>query len=305
MKNYYKILEVQENSTEEEIKKSYRRLSKKYHPDLNPEGSDKFRDVLEAYEVLIDANKRKEYDFMLRNPNSNGSLHNFFEQMFNNGGSFNNRNNSPSNKVINLEVSPIESYLGSEKSFFYNRYVGCVDCSGMGGDRNVCSKCNGSGVIISSFGTGFLMQRISSPCDQCKGKGFTIINPCYSCSGDGTTIESKQLKVKIPKNVSSGQYLKLRSLGDYSSDGNYGDLVIRINVLSKDGFEKSSNNLIYNLFLDLSSINNEEFIIPHPSGNLTIKSPKLFDTSKPLRVKGKGYSGGDMYVNLHVKFDRS
>jgi DnaJ-class molecular chaperone len=108
----------------------------------------------------------------------------------------------------------------------------------------------------------------------------------------------------IPKGVDSGQYLKVERAGDFKN-GEYGDLVIQIEVVPKDGFEKFNNDLIYNLFFNLEDLKKDKYNIPHPDGELRIDSPKIFDSSKPLRLRGKGYNGGDMYLKLNVKFERT
>ena len=103
--------------------------------------------------------------------------------------------------------------------------------------------------------------------------------------------------------IDSGQYLKLDSLGDFRN-GEYGDLVIQVEMVPTDEYDKMNNDLIYNLFMDLNQIQSDKFIVPHPDGDLSMSAPKVFDTSKPLRLKGKGYNGGDMYVKLNVRFER-
>jgi molecular chaperone DnaJ len=107
----------------------------------------------------------------------------------------------------------------------------------------------------------------------------------------------------IPRGVDSGQYLKLEKSGDFKN-GEYGDLIIQIEVVSHEGFDKVNNDLVYNLFLNFNDLKKEKYNIPHPDGELRIDSPKIFDSSKPLRLRGKGYNGGDMYVKLNVKFER-
>jgi len=305
MKNYYKILEVQENATEDDIKKSYRNLSKKYHPDVNPDGGEKFREINEAYEVLKDKTKRDQYDFSLKNPNHNSfSIEDLINKNFGGGFDFGFRKqNSSPDQIIKLEISPVESYHGVEKAFFYNRKKMCDTCTGSGGDRVSCSTCGGSGVFYRTFGNGFLMQRIASNCNSCNGKGFTLRNTCHTCNGEGTQMESKQLKVKIPKNIDNGEFLKLKALGNFTN-GNYGDLVVQIQLTPKDGYEKMNNDLVYNLFLSLEDLSKEKLIIPHPDGDLILQFPKNFDTSKPLRLKNKGYRDGDMYVKMYVKFEK-
>jgi hypothetical protein len=113
-----------------------------------------------------------------------------------------------------------------------------------------------------------------------------------------------KLTTDAPKGVDSGQFLKLENFGDFKQ-GEIGDLVIQIELIEKDGFEKMNNDLIYNLFLDLEGIKDDKLKVPHPDGDLMLGQPKIFDTSKPLRLKGKGYNGGDMYVKLNVRFESS
>jgi DnaJ-class molecular chaperone len=110
--------------------------------------------------------------------------------------------------------------------------------------------------------------------------------------------------IKLPVGVDNGQYLKLTKLGDFRN-GEYGDLVIQVEVVETDGFEKFNNDLIYTIFLNLDEIQKDKFTIPHPDGDINVNASKTFDTSKPLRVRGKGYNGGDMYIKLNVRFDRA
>ena len=104
--------------------------------------------------------------------------------------------------------------------------------------------------------------------------------------------------------MDSGQFLKLQNLGDFRN-GEFGDLIVQVDVISQDGYEKINNDLVYTLFLNLDEIQKDKFLIPHPDGDLNMESPKVFDTSKPLRLRGKGYLGGDMYVKLNVRFERT
>lgn len=305
MKDYYKILEVEENATEDEIKKSYRRLSKQFHPDLNPEGAEKFKEIVEAYDTLSDSNKRQQYNNKKNNLYINTPLQDIFNQMF--GGNTPNftqqRTKQAPDKIIKLFVSPIESYLGSEKSINYTREFGCVTCNGSGGDQQICSSCNGHGFHVKTFGTGFMTQQIRTSCPSCGGKGYTLVHKCGSCQGQGTKSSVSEIRIKLPIGCDNGQYLRLGKLGDYKN-GDYGDLILQINIEPKDGFEKMDNDLIYTLFLNLEEIQKEKFIIPHPEGDLSMEAPKIIDTSKPLRLRGKGYNGGDMYVKLNLRYER-
>ena len=303
MKNYYKILEVEENATDEQIKKSFRNLSKQYHPDINPNGSEKFKEINEAYEVLSDREKRHRYDNTKNNPYANTNFEDFFSQMFR--GNFQNmerRKNAP-DKLVKLQISPIESYLGSEKSVNYLREIHCNSCNGSGGDQQICKSCGGSGAQIKTFGTGFMVQQIRTICQDCGGKGYTIVHKCFYCDGKGANQQPNEIKISIPMSSDNGQFLKIKDAGDFRH-GEYGDLLIQLEMVPKDGFEKINNDLIYNLEMNFEQANKEKYIIPHPSGELVVSSPPIIDTSRPLRLKGKGFNGGDMYVKLVLKFAR-
>jgi len=304
MKDYYKILEVEEKSSVDDIKKSYRNLSKKYHPDVNPEGGEKFKEIAEAYEVLSNPEKKAHYDNSKNNPYRGTAFEDMFKNMFNQQTNHRQqRRKSAPDKVIKLQVTPIESYRGVEKDVHYIRDNHCPSCNGNGGEQQMCTSCNGLGFQIKTFGTGYMVQQIRTACQTCGGRGYTLVHRCFQCSGNGTKQSTNDVKIKLPTGVDSGQYLKLDSLGDFRN-GEYGDLVIQIEMVNSGGFEKMNNDLVYNLFLNLEEVQKDKFIIPHPDGDLSMDAPKTFDSSRPLRLRGKGYSGGDMYVKLNVKFER-
>jgi molecular chaperone DnaJ len=310
MNNYYEILGVSKDATQEDIKRAYRKLAVQYHPDKNPDGAEKFKEIATAYETIGDETKRQEYNNLLNNPFNGGggvSYEDLINRMFNA-----NRGNNPDNgrrrksapdKVVKVQITPIESYMGSEKSIKYMKDNKCDVCSGSGGEQQNCGTCGGVGFQIKTFGTGFMVQQIRTSCPTCAGRGYTLVHRCYSCHGNGVKSTANEVNIKLPVGVDSGQYLKLVDLGDFRN-GEYGDLVVQIEVIPYDGFEKINNDLIYNLFLNLEEAQEDKFKVPHPDGELMMTASKTFDTSKPLRMRGKGYQGGDMYVKLHVKFDK-
>jgi len=310
MKNYYEILGIEENSTQEQIKKQYRVLSKQYHPDVNPEGGERFKEIAEAYEVLSNPQKRSNYDAQKNNPMGGEDFGDIFSRVFGGmnpfGGDFFQQRRQPGAppKIVKLEISPIESFLGADKKIFYFKENQCQGCLGGGGEQQHCKTCGGSGSVIKTYGTGFMVQQIRTACGSCGGRGFTLINKCYQCQGKGTKTTSQEIQVKLPVGIDSGQFIKLQSYGDFNN-GVYGDLVIQIEVTPQDDFEKINNDLVYTLYLDQYSIMMDNFKIPHPNGELNLKAPKKFDTSVPLRLKGKGYNGGDMFVKLHVRFEKN
>jgi molecular chaperone DnaJ len=307
MNNYYEILGVSKDATQDEIKKAYRKLSKQYHPDVNPEGAEKFKEIAVAYDTIGDETKRAQYNNNLNNPfagNNGMSYEEMFNQMFGQQQNpFNQRRKSAPDKIIRVQVNPIESFNGVEKTIQYLKDNHCGICNGNGGEQQSCNTCGGVGFQIKTFGTGFMVQQIRTACATCGGRGYTLVHRCYNCDGRGVKPQTHEVKVKLPMGVDNGQFLKLANLGDFKN-GEYGDLVIQIEMVNQDGYEKMNNDLIYNLFLDLEQIQQDKFTIPHPNGDLVMNALPIFDTSKPLRLKGKGYNGGDMYVKLNVKFNR-
>jgi len=300
-KDYYRILEIEENFTEDLLKKKYRELSKKYHPDMNPSGADKFKEISEAYDVLSDPQKRQSYDFERKGGGRFSGQDDLFSQFFNQG---QRRNvHVPLEKIITLKLTPTEIYLGKVKEIVYNRNIPCDECNGTKGSKRRCGECNGSGQVVRRFGSGFFVQQMVTNCPSCSGLGEIIEQKCFKCSGSGIKGEVKTVTIELPNNIDNGQFLKLSKLGDYDKV-DFGDLVLKIEVVNADGFSKMGNDLIYTLVLDFNGINLEKYIIPHPLGTLSITSPNIFDTSIPLRVPGKGYNGGDFYIKREVKFTR-
>jgi len=280
MKDYYKILEVEEKASADEIKKSYRSLSKKYHPDVNPNGTEQFKEIAEAYDVLSNPDKKANYDNSKSNPFQGTPYADMFSQ-----------------------ISPVESYLGSNKELHYVKNNHCQTCNGSGGEQQMCGTCKGQGFEIKTYGTGFMVQQIRSACNTCGGKGYTLVHKCYGCGGQGVKSTANNIKITLPRGIDSGQFLKVENAGDFRN-GEYGDLVIQVELVNKDGYEKMNDDLIYNLYLNLEETQQEKYVIPHPDGSLSMEAPRVFDSSRPLRLRGKGYNGGDMYVKLNVRFER-
>ena len=306
MKDYYKILEVEENASDEDIKKSYRNLSKRFHPDVNPDGAEKFKEINEAYEVLGNGEKRQQYNQRKNNPYAGSNFEDMFSQMFGGGGNgFRQqpRRKSAPDKIVRVQISPVESFLGTDKTINYFRDIHCNSCGGAGGEQQACHTCGGVGYQVKTFGTGFMVQQVRTVCNTCGGRGYTLVHKCYYCDGRGTKPNTHEIKINIPVGADSGQFLKLQDAGDFKN-GEYGDLLIQIEVVPKDGFEKMNNDLIYSLTLDIQGIQQDKFTIPHPDGELVVQAPKIIDTSKPLRLRGKGFLDGDMYLKLILKYER-
>jgi molecular chaperone DnaJ len=302
MEDFYQILGVNENASQDEIKKAYRKLAVEHHPDKGGD-ENKFKKISEAYDTIGDENKRSQYDNQRRNPfaGMGGGGFNPFD-MFNQMHS--QRKRTVPDKIVEVVVGAVESYKGSEKNITYNRNHNCGGCNGTGGERINCGTCGGSGVITQQIGTGLFTQIIRQNCHSCGGRGFSYKTTCGTCHGSTTTSSTETITIKLPNGIDEGQFLRVQGKGDFK-DGMYGNLVVKVKIIPENNFEKSMDDLIYNAYFDLDSLKEDSVKVPHPLGDISIKLPNEFDTSKPLRVKGKGYHNtGDLYIKLFVKFKR-
>jgi molecular chaperone DnaJ len=303
MKDYYKILGVEKKSTKDDIKKAYRKLSKEYHPDINPNGGEKFKEIAEAYEVLSDDEKRRQYDNPNPFMNMDGGF-NPFEEFIHNFNRTQNRKPKAPDKKIKVNITPIESFIGVKKAITYQVNNSCNDCSGSGGKKEVCQNCGGSGNIRKRMGTGFVTRIIETPCNQCNGNGDIIIDACFQCGGTGKKEKIEQITVDIPKNVSNGDFLRVAGKGEFNNKYGIGDLIIQIEVLNSDGYEKINNDLVYTKKILLTDLLlNKDLKIPHPDGELILKLPINTESIKPLRLKGKGYNSGNIKGDFYVKMN--
>jgi molecular chaperone DnaJ len=298
--SYYDILGVKETSTQDEIKKAYRKLAKENHPDSGG-NEENFKKISQAYDTLSDDKKKMEYDHQKQNP-FGGGFGDIFSSMFN-------RNSKAKNKpitTITINVGAIESYIGGKKNISFQRRTMCEPCNGKGGDKITCPSCKGQGGFVRNVNNGFFVQMVQMECNACKGSGQIITNACFSCQGSGSKSEIKTIDIQLPHGVDNGQFLRLQDIGDYSN-GVFGDLVVRVNLTPEKNFDKIGNNLVYNCYLNLDNLKSGLLTVPHPDGELSIKMPNEVDTSKPLRVKSKGYkvdTVGDLILNQFVKFKR-
>lgn len=304
MKDYYQILGVNENSSKDEIKKAYRKLSKQFHPDVNPQGVDKFKEIAEAYDILGNDDKKTKYDFDRKNPLS--SFGGGFDDLFNGGfNPFNQRRAQRApDKVIHINIYPTESFLGVKKTINYQRKEQCNVCNGTGGDKTNCGTCHGHGVLQQRFDFGGQTFVQNHTCPTCNGKGTIITNGCYNCNTNGFKINLNTITIDIPKSVDNGDFLRVPSSGDYQSSVGYGDLVIQIKLINDNNYQKIGNNL--HTFIKLSPedlFKKEDIHIEHPEGSIKIKFPPKLDTSVPVRIKTKGYFTNEGKGDFIIKFD--
>jgi|688.fasta_scaffold361193_1 molecular chaperone DnaJ len=308
MKDYYGILGVSKETSADEIKKAYRKLSKQFHPDVNPEGAERFKEIAEAYDVLSNPDKKQKYD----NPASNmfggdASIEDLLRHMgFNRNPFGGQRRPSAPEKIITLDITALDSFRGSTQQINYKRDIACNTCGGSGGDRNGCGTCGGVGYRMRQMGQSPFQQIIQETCSSCVGRGYTITNACTSCIGKGTQGEFKSMNITLQHGIDDGEFYRVESAGDFHN-GVYGNLLLKVRMKKDTSWEKVGDDLIYNNFLTYDDLTNESCEVPHPDGNIVVKYPELFDTLTPMRVRGKGYRReriGDLYIKNIVRFKR-
>ena len=277
-RDYYEVLGIGKNATDAEIKSAYRKLAKKYHPDLNPgnkEAEEKFKEVNEANDVLSDPQKRQRYDqfgFAGVDPNyaaANGGgaggfgggfggvdLGDIFGDIFGGGfgGGFSGFGGGSSTRTANaprkghdIQASVIltfeEAAHGCSKKITINRQDTCPDCNGTGcepgSNPETCTQCNGRGYVVTQQRTPFGVMQSQQPCPHCGGRGTIIKNPCKTCRGTGKTSARKTLEVKIPAGIDDDQNIALRGQGDAGSNGGpAGDVIVHVTVKADPMFER-------------------------------------------------------------------
>lgn len=299
MSNFYETLGVTETATQDEIKKAYRKLALEHHPDKGG-SEDTFKKISESYDTLGDENKRRQYDNQKNNPfGGTGGGFNPFSDMFN---MFNQgfRKGAP-DKILHVNVGVIESFIGGDKEITYSREMMCDICDGSGGEKTSCPSCQGKGFFDVKVGGSMFSQVVRQTCNNCKGSGQVYTSVCHGCNGKTTKTKIENIKIKLPHGIDESQFLKMRGNGDYSN-GSYGNLVMKVNIVPEDNWEKLGNDLIYNKFYNYDELKSDSIEVPHPNGPIALNLPNEFNTSIPLRVKGKGFHGGDLFVRQHVKF---
>lgn len=310
MSNYYDILGVSKEASPEEIKKAYRKLALEHHPDKGGD-ENKFKEIAKAYETLSDADKRKNYDMFGEDGRNYGStngmdINEMFKSFFSNGGNPFQQMRQPRvpDKIIDLTITVFESFLGVRKTITYSKKVHCDLCNGIGGDRITCSDCGGQGFQTKMMGSDFFRQLFRAQCNSCGGSGQKLKTACTKCNGHATSDMIDTITLDLPQSLDDGSFLRISGQGDFIQ-GMYGDLVVRIRLNNDEKYEKSGNDLIYNHYLDYKSLLEDSIDVQHPNGKLIVKIPSDFNSNRPLRIKGKGFAGqGDMYIKLHVKFNR-
>jgi len=326
-KDYYKILDVSRNASEEEIKKSYRKIAMQFHPDRNPgnkDAEDRFKMASEAYEVLRDPEKREIYDRYgiegLKGTGFTGfrgfedifsTFGDIFEDFFGFGTTQRRRTKARSGADLryDLKISFYEAAFGKEHEIEIPRNALCDVCDGTGAKLGThpthCPNCKGTGQVTRSQG----FFTISTTCGHCRGEGNIIPHPCKACHGHGRVRQTKKLQIKIPPGVDTGSKLRIRGEGEEGERGGPpGDLFIFIYVEPHDFFAREGDDLICQIPISFpQAALGADLEVPTLNGKKNITIPKGTEPGEILKIKGegfpkiRGYGKGDQIIQIIVK----
>lgn len=334
-RDYYEILGVGKEADKLTIKKAYRKVAMKYHPDRNPDNKsaeDKFKEAAEAYEVLSDENKKARYDryghagVEQQGGGHSGSMNmddifSHFGDIFGDSGSpfdsfFGGRSGSAGEQgksyrikvALNLE----EMADGVTKKIKLNKEVKCTSCGGSGAknktDIGTCTTCGGAGQVRQIRQTFMGQMQTTSACPSCKGSGQSITNPCKSCRGEGRLKGEETVEIEIPAGVDEGMQLSMRGKGGVGKNGGpAGDLIIHIEGKPHDTLKRDGKNLIYDLYLNFADAALGASVeVPTLKGKVKIKIPAGTQSGKIFRLKSKGfpvvqsYGKGDLLIHVNI-----
>ena len=314
-KDYYKILGVEKNSTKDEIKKAYKNLAKKYHPDINKDSNatEKFKEINEAAAVLADDEKRSKYnqfgttaeqfgqgfegfDFSDFMSGSGFDFDNIFESVF--GGNFSSRRSrGPSRGAdlrYDLEITLEEAAAGATKHIVIPRLEQCSECHGSGAESEsdivTCPDCNGSGMRRRTQRTPFGLFATTTTCRKCSGNGRYIKKECNVCDGTGVVKNTRKLEIKIPAGSEEGTNLRVSREGEAGEKGAaQGDLYIVVHVAEHETFERHGNDIYVKIPIPFAiAALSGEVEIPTLDGKATLKIPAGTQSNTVFRMKGKG-----------------
>ena len=334
-RDYYEVLGVSKGASDDELKRAYRKLAMKYHPDKNPgdkEAEAQFKEVNEAYEVLSDKEKRQLYDqFGHAGVNQNagggggfsgadfGGFEDIFEEFFGGGfggfGGSSRKRSGPrkgTDVVTDVTISFEESAFGASKEISYYRTEDCEACSGTGAEKgtgkSTCGACNGTGEVRFSQRSIFGETISVRDCDQCGGTGEKIDHPCKVCAGKGRVKKKRKLEVKIPAGVWNGAILNVKGEGDLGFKGGpRGDVSVKIKVLPHKIFKRDGNDIFNEIQISYSqAVLGASVVVPTLDGKVSYDVPPGTLSGKSFRLKGKGipdvngYGKGDQYVKVVI-----
>lgn len=337
-RDYYEVLEVSKSASADDIKKAYRKMAIKYHPDKNPgdkAAEEKFKEAAEAYEILSNPDKKQRYDqFGHAGVGGNGgfggggaggfggmNMDDIFSQfgdIF--GGHFGGgsrsgggrRVNRGSNLRVKVKMTLEEIANGVEKKIKVNKYVTCKPCRGKGAkdgsSYNTCSTCRGTGQVTRVTNTILGAMQTTSTCPTCGGEGQSITDKCTHCHGDGIVRDEEVISINIPAGVAEGMQLSVSGKGNMGARGGVpGDLIIVIEEVEHELLKREGMNLFYDHFISfVDAALGTQIEVPTIDGKAKIKVEPGTQSGKVLRLKAKGlpdinsYSRGDILVNINV-----
>ncbi len=341
-RDYYEVLGVSKNASEDEIKKAYKKLARKYHPDMNPgdkEAEEKFKEVNEANEVLSNPEKKAKYDqfgFAGVDPNYGagqggyggaggfdfGDLGDIFGSFFGGGfGGGGRRNpNAPQRGEsirASLSVEFTEAAFGCEKSITIDRSEQCPTCKGKGcapgTTPEVCTECHGTGTVTQAQRTPFGMMQSQTVCPKCRGKGQIIHQPCPDCRGAGAVRKRRTIQVNIPAGIDNGQTISLRGQGHSGKNGGpSGDLLITVMVRPHEIFRRDGTAVFCEAPITFTqAVLGGTLEIPTIDGKVKYDIPEGTQTGTVFRLRGKGIpvlngrGRGDQYVTVNIETPRN
>ena len=341
-RDYYEVLGVSKTATDEEIKKAYRKLALKYHPDYNPgdkTAEEKFKEINEAHEVLSDPEKRKRYDqfgFAGVDPNyaaSQGAgaggfgggfggvdLGDIFGDIFGGGfggfagGSTRANPNAPRKGQdirVRITLTFDEAVHGCKKNITITRQQTCTECNGTGAapgtSPEVCPDCNGRGYTIQQQRTPFGVMQSQQPCTRCGGKGKLIKTPCKVCHGSGRVATKKTLEVNIPMGIDDDQSFALRGMGDAGANGGpAGDVIVMVTVRPDELFQRDGYDVWVTIPITFSqAVLGDNITVPTIDGKVEYTLPEGTQSGTTFRLRGKGiqYLNGRGRGDMYVKCD--
>jgi molecular chaperone DnaJ len=329
-KDYYNVLGVDKNASDDEIKKAYRKMAMKFHPDKNPDNPEaeaKFKEAAEAYDVLSTPDKKSNYD---RFGSANGGGNPFggggfnMEDIFSNfgdifGSAFNQRysgGQKPQSRGSNLRIKVTlnidEILKGTSKKLKYKRQDKCTTCSGKGGtDVRSCIPCSGTGQRTVVQNTPFGQVRQVTTCPDCSGSGQIVMNKCNDCRGDGTVVKEQTVDVEIPAGVSNGMQLSMTGFGNHIRNGQPGDLHIIVEEERDFSFKRENNNIIVEKTISvIDAIIGSNIKVKTPHGEISVAIEPGTEHGKVIRMSGKGipdiqYGMGDLYIKISIKIPKN
>jgi molecular chaperone DnaJ len=333
-RDYYEVLGLKKGASDDEIKKSFRKLAKQYHPDVNPgnkEAEARFKEINEAYEILSDTEKKTRYDQFGHagvDPSYGAGgggfggfggvdfdLGDIFGSIFGGGRSSGSRSGPRRGGRIQvgLTLTFEEAAFGCEKDVSVSRIEKCEECGGdgckPGTTAEKCSNCNGSGVVTSQQRTPFGVMQSTTDCPKCQGRGKIIKHPCPKCRGAGLVRKSKKIKVNIPAGIDDGQTVSIRGQGNAGADGGpAGDLYVTVSIQRHAQFEREGDAVLIEMPISVvQAALGAEIEAPTLDGKVKYTVPEGTQTGSVFRLRGKGIpnlrSGarGDQFITVRVE----